>query len=370
MKLRNASIEEFVKIIKSQQKKIIVFGAGVIAQTVLGTICLETKLGNWIECVIDNDPNKWGNTIMLGKEKVIYSIEKLVEYRGNPNYLIVIASSHFQEILIQLENVQLGDVHCYILPIMYTSNLYTENKGVEEECKEILIPQKIHYMWFGSRDLPKELQKCIDSWKRYCPEYEIVRWDENNYDITKHIYMKQAYEKKQWGFIPDYARLDLLYEYGGIYLDTDVELVKGLDEMLHQSAFASVEKWNVINMGGGSGAVPKHQAIEMMLKEREEVQFINKDGTLNKMASGYYDTIPFINKGFLLNGKTQNICGMNIYGYDYFHPYDYMSGKLQITENTFGIHHFNGGWLSSKNKKERELMQLRYDEVVRRTSVD
>ena len=103
--------------------------------------------------------------------------------------------------------------------------------------------------------MPGSLKRCIDSWKKYCPDYEIKRWDESNYDISKSSYMKGAYESKKWGFIPDYARLDILYNYGGFYLDTDVELVRSLDELRYQPAFSGVEKWSVVNIGGCSGAV-------------------------------------------------------------------------------------------------------------------
>ena len=94
-----------------------------------------------------------------------------------------------------------------------------------------MIPKKIHYCWFGGNPMPEKDKKCIESWKRYCPDYEIIRWDESNYDVSKNRYMKEAYEEKKWGFVPDYARLDIIYNEGGIYLDTDVELVKNLDDL-------------------------------------------------------------------------------------------------------------------------------------------
>lgn len=88
-----------------------------------------------------------------------------------------------------------------------------------------LIPKVIHYCWFSEKEIPEKYQKCIESWEKCCPDYEIKRWDESNYDISKNPYMKEAYEHQKWGFVPDYARLDILYHYGGIYIDTDVELV-------------------------------------------------------------------------------------------------------------------------------------------------
>ena len=103
-----------------------------------------------------------------------------------------------------------------------------------------MIPKKIHYCWFGGNPLPELAIRCIESWKKYCPDYEIIRWDESNYDVTKNKYMYQAYENKRWGFVPDYARLDIIYNYGGIYLDTDVELLNSLDDLLDQKCFLGI----------------------------------------------------------------------------------------------------------------------------------
>ena len=117
-----------------------------------------------------------------------------------------------------------------------------------------MIPKVIHYCWFGHNPLPERYKEWIKSWKRYCPDYEIVEWNESNYDVTKHPYMRAAYDAKKWGFVSDYARLDIIYENGGIYLDTDVELVKNLDELLYQEGFAGVDSSGRLSTGLGFGA--------------------------------------------------------------------------------------------------------------------
>ncbi|RKW32245.1 MAG: glycosyl transferase, partial [Lachnoanaerobaculum sp.] len=104
-----------------------------------------------------------------------------------------------------------------------------------------MIPKVIHYCWFGGKPLPKIARKCIQSWKRFCPDYEIVEWNEKNYDIHKNSYMEEAYLQKKWGFVPDFARLDIIYQNGGIYLDTDVELIRPLDELLYHRAYMGFE---------------------------------------------------------------------------------------------------------------------------------
>ena len=168
-----------------------------------------------------------------------------------------------------------------------------------------------------------------------------MRWDESNYDVNKNRYMQEAYERQKWGFVPDYARLDILYHYGGIYIDTDVELVRNLDELLYQQAFCGVEKWGNVNMGNCSGAVPGHPMIKKMLEEREKVSFIREDGGLNLETCGVYETRPLIREGMCVD-------------------------KLNMTENTFSIHHFNGGWLDEKAKQQRTITQMQYQDVMKR----
>ena len=146
-------------------------------------------------------------------------------------------------------------------------------------------------------------------------------------------------------------------------MDTDVEVIRSLDTLLYQEAFCGVEKWQVLNFGGCSGAAKGNQMILKFLKERERIPFLNADGSQNKNTCGYYDTKTAIKNGYELNGKTQNISGMNIYAYDYFHPYDYMSGQTLKTENTYTIHRFNGGWLDEKMKAANENAARKYEDL-------
>ena len=119
-----------------------------------------------------------------------------------------------------------------------------------------MIPKIIHYCWFGYGPKPKLAEKCIRSWKKYCPDYQIIEWNENNFDISAcPLYVRQAYEARKWAFVTDYVRLKVIYENGGIYMDTDVELKKNLDNLLPYNAYFGFENYWVIATGLGFGAL-------------------------------------------------------------------------------------------------------------------
>lgn len=213
-----------------------------------------------------------------------------------------------------------------------------------------MIPKKIHYCWVGGNPIPDNLQKCIDSWKKYCPDYEIIRWDESNYDFSKNRYMWQAYTEKKWGFVPDYARLDIIYNEGGIYLDTDVELVKSLDSLLDDHAFVGCETVDSIALGLGFGAEKGNQVIKRMLDEYDTYDFVKSNGELNLKPSPEYQTEFFNRMGFESGEKIQKIEEITIYPTQYFNPTDLNTGKVNLCSETFSIHHYSASWLSPKKK--------------------
>lgn len=164
-----------------------------------------------------------------------------------------------------------------------------------------MIPKVIHYCWFGGNPLPKELQDYIDTWKEKCPDYEIKCWNESNYDYTKNEYMKQAFEKGKWGFVSDYVGYDVVYKYGGIYLDTDVEVIKNFDDLLENKIFMGIESNEngyFINPGLAFGAEKNNNDIGNLLHEYDKIKFINEDGSLNLISIPIYATNYFLKKGF------------------------------------------------------------------------
>ena len=217
-----------------------------------------------------------------------------------------------------------------------------------------MIPQKIHYCWVGGNPLPDLVKKCIASWKKYCPDYEIIEWNETNYDFTKNQYMKEAFEAKKWGFVPDYARLDIVYQHGGIYLDTDVEIIKSFDAILENNGFVGFEDKSFINFGQGFGAEAGNPVIKELIDSYNSLKFFNEDGSLNTVASPELNTITLAEMGLKRNGEKQilNNC-FTIYPSDYFCPKSLNDGIIRKTENTYSIHHFDASWFDDNQKQEQ-----------------
>lgn len=207
-----------------------------------------------------------------------------------------------------------------------------------------MIPKKIHYCWFGKNRLPDKAVKCINSWKKYCPDYEIIEWNENNFDVYQNLYTKYVYDSKKYAFLSDYARLQIIFQEGGIYFDVDVEVVKPLDELLDKSAFFGFETPEYINTGLGFGAEAGNQIVESMLKEYEGVL----DGKQGTVGCPILNTNALIKKGLIQDGTMQKIAGAIIYPMQYFNPYDDPTGMLNKTSETYSIHWFAKSWMDKK----------------------
>ena len=223
------------------------------------------------------------------------------------------------------------------------------------------IPKIIHYCWVGGKPKPQSVLYCIESWKRCCPDYEIREWNESNYDFTKNEYMRQAYEAKKWGFVPDYARLDIVYEYGGIYLDTDVEMIRSFDELLEQDGFMGFENTGdgeyFVNCGHGYGAVPHHEVIRTARDLYDTISFLNADGTPNLLASPHFTTQALREFGLVQENRDQQLPGMTVYASDVLCPKNFRTGKIKKTPRTVSIHHFTASWVDEKIKEEMAHQQ-------------
>lgn len=233
-----------------------------------------------------------------------------------------------------------------------------------------MIPKIIHYCWVGGAPKPASVEYCIQSWRKFCPDYEIIEWNESNYDFTKNRYMSQAYEAKKWGFVPDYARLDIVYQHGGFYLDTDVELVSRLDNLLQLPAVAGFEhpegEERFVNLGQGFGAEPGNTAVRKMLERYDRLEFRQADGTLNLCPSPHYTTEVLCALGLIREDREQELPGIHIFPSEYFCPKSFATGQMHRTAYTVSIHHFTASWMDDAIRKEIEHNRSRYERYGKR----
>lgn len=214
-----------------------------------------------------------------------------------------------------------------------------------------MIPKVIHYCWFGGGEIPEKDKKCIESWHKFCPDYEIKLWDESNYDVKKNQYMYEAHQSKKWSFVSDVARLDIIYHYGGIYLDTDVELVRSLDDLLENEAYMGREKSTYIASGLGFGAVPHHDGIKRILDIYDNLVFIKEDGTFNVTPCPLMTTQFLLQYGAKLEDIEQSVLGIRIYPSEVLCPLNYGTGELQLTDRSYSIHRYSMSWVDPFFKK-------------------
>lgn len=218
-----------------------------------------------------------------------------------------------------------------------------------------MIPKVIHYCWFGGNDKNDLMKSCIASWKKYCPDYEIIEWNESNYDVSKHPFMKKAYDAKKWAFVSDYARIDIIYQYGGVYLDTDVELIASLDQFLKYDFYAGFENETFVNFGLGFGSIKDNCILHDILDHYDTVDFPDNNFDLSSIACPKIQTEVLKKYGLSCNNKNQSIKGGHIFSSEYFCPISFKTGAVRITDKTVSIHHFNMAWLDKHYRKSKAM---------------
>lgn len=208
-----------------------------------------------------------------------------------------------------------------------------------------MIPKTIHYCWFGRGEKPALTKKCIESWHKFCPDYEIVEWNEDNFDLDSNGYTRYCYANRKWAFLSDYVRLAVIQDRGGIYFDTDVELLKSPDGLLEYGAFYGFETADMVNTGHGFGAEAAHPTVEAMLEQYRALQ-PDEQGAYPLIPCPTLNTAALERFGLRLDGTRQNLVGAEILPVDYMNPYDEPTGRLTKTKNTLSIHWYNKSWIS------------------------
>lgn len=225
------------------------------------------------------------------------------------------------------------------------------------------IPHVIHYCWFGGAPLADKELACIESWRKYLPGFEIKRWDESNWNVRCCDYVSEAYNAKKWAFVSDYARLDILYREGGLYFDTDVELIRPIDDILERGPFMGFETdfdplkaaEGMVAPGLGMAANPGLGVYKAILDSYKGNHFIKRDGSFDTTTIVVRTTGVLLKHGLEKRPGIQSVKGVMLYPADYFNPKDMRTGDISITENTRSIHHFSMSWYDEKGLFEHRM---------------
>lgn len=228
-----------------------------------------------------------------------------------------------------------------------------------------MIPKKIHYCWFGGNKMPKSAVKCIKSWKKFFPDYEIIEWNEDNYDVKKNQYIWEAYKMKKYAFVSDFARFDILYHEGGLYFDTDVEVIKNFDKIIQEGGFMGCEVDGsnekqvphgiLVNPGLGLAAKPKLDLYKEIIEYYNQQKFLKPDGSMNMETVVTRTTDILMRHGLNDIKGIQKVAGITIYPADFFNPRNNNTGALQKTENTHAIHWYSQSWVTTTDRLRSKL---------------
>lgn len=326
--------------------------------------CFPANIHDKVIFAVDKNKKIQGTRIDFTNRKIdVESVQNLSKLKEK-NIILLITNLYYSEVIFDLskENLLEG-IEYYCFTHLY--GMFLEEKAMGKKVpldlrltQKPVIPKIIHYCWFGRKPIPDQYKKWMASWHRYCPDYEIREWNESNYDITKNRYMYEAYKNEKWGFVPDYARLDIIYQHGGIYLDTDVELVQNLDDLLYQKGFAGFERETAVAFGLGFGAIKGLSIIKEMRDTYNSLHFVNSKGELNLIASPIYQTSFLLKKGLQLNGEYQKLGDLVIYPEKMFSGKCPYTRRIRLTEYTKSIHHYDASWVDDNWKKRNEKFEL------------
>lgn len=243
-----------------------------------------------------------------------------------------------------------------------------------------MIPKIIHYCWFGGNPLPESAKKCIASWRKFLPDYEIKEWNESNFDVNSIAYTREAYKLKKYAYVSDYARLWILYNYGGLYFDTDVELIKSIDDIISRGNFMGREPqrddkdhWTDskdfsndpnfglgVNPGLGLGVKSRLGLFKEIINWYKDKHYVSKLGKTSSSTIVNIVSDIIVGKPFKrFEDGVIYTCGVYIYPSDYFCPKNYATGKLTITANTRSIHHFASTWVKHESVCQKIVRRLR-----------
>lgn len=354
MILKKYNLDEFL----ATKKKIVCYGAGVYLKRICEYVL--TNFFDRIDLIIDN--NKEVFECQSKRKNTI----KLVDFNSNnynlEDYIILLTMRDFVDVYEELDSIfELKNVECCIYHALFLDEMKKSCEMPDNTGKEQKIPKKIHYVWVGGNELPDKYKRNIETWHKYNPDYEIIRWDESNYDITKNQYMYDAYKAKKWGFVSDYMRIDIIYNEGGIYLDTDIEVVKNFDDLLYDDAFFGLMFAYCCFQaatGLGFGAVKGHPFIRKYMDLYSNIEFIEN---IDDFVFNYVPLIDnvFQNKFNKLKNRLYKYDKIVIYPQEVFSPIERIVNiPIAFTKNTYSIHEGDYTWKDSRLEYFEKLNKI------------
>lgn len=350
MEIVNCDLNQFYALMET--RKLYCFGGGRYAEACCNVI-IDDGYGNHIEAFADNNEKLWGSDFALGNfKRQIISPDEL-KNRMDKESCVLICCADVAGVYSQLEKMDKLKFTKVFMWQLILSEEYGKGTydGNFRKSDRILIPKKIHYCWFGGKPLSDNTKRFIENWRVKCPDYEILEWNETNYNYTRNRYMDQAYQHGYFGFVADCARLDIIYHEGGIYLDTDVEIIKNLDELLCQNGFAGINMRRYVNLGGGFGARKELPIIKKLLDYYDDKVF-EIDGKLDLTACDLHQYRVLRKLGFKCSNRYQEIESLSIYPTTILEGRNSYFNKMYINTNTFLVHHQNLSWFTEQMRHD------------------
>jgi hypothetical protein len=354
MALKTCSFQAFLNKIKKEDKRILCYGAGMLPRY-LEPFFTVSGIGERIDFFLDGNPEKAGQLVPMGGRSLPVCTMESLKGLNRERYLLLITAEYDREISKQLEHrTELEGWEWYSWPLLNLSAfLQSRQRGSlhralspdrTEAAAVGEIPRVLHYTWFGRGEKSPLHRKCIESWKRVCPEYEIREWNEENYSVFGNTYLRQAYETGKWAYVSDFARLDILYRHGGIYLDADVELKHSIEALNRGSGFVCAGEWPVPNSGAGIGCRPGHPLLKEMLEVRRKKPFLDRQGRPDACTNSNYEMEILLKHGFAMDFTSQCREDFFFYSADWIAPNSGQGTEAYVTDRTLGIHYCNNSW--------------------------
>ncbi len=367
MILRNCPIELFFS--QNIGKTIACYGIGNEFEKVL-SVFDDLPWGDAVSWLMDSDSSKWGKRVYVqGRFFEIKNPQELLSDKI-PDVILVLPTKHFditREILDNLDDdCRLNNSVCYLYYLMKMETGY--EKIPIQYSGPFHIPPVIHYCWLGRNPLPELYKKCIDSWHKFCPDYQIVEWNEDNLDLTENDFAREAYEAGKYGFVPDYFRLKIIYEHGGIYLDTDVEMIRSFDDLRREKAFCGLHRFGQVNFGLGFGAEKGNPQIRQLLGKYQKLHY--SLGNENNLVSPLLQTQDLMAMGMRESNGFQKIGVLSIFPSEVLSPKSLASFETKITPYSYSIHHYDGSWASEEKKMKRSVEQAQVRALLERSRKD